>query len=492
MDILEKIKSFLFENKGAKQTVFKNTFWSGFAEAINKLIKLFLIIFIARLINADEYGKFNFAMSFAGMFGIIADLGVSSIIAREFAKDRENERYFSELFTLKFILASISLVACVVVSIFSGFPLLVNKIIWVWALINFTNAVFYLVPLVLHARQRAEYGSLLSILQTISTAAFVYFLISRTPGSFSLAIAYFLGSFIPLAAFAWVFSRRVYSFWFKIDFNLWRKYLEMSWPLAILAFFSTIYTSTDTIILGYFKLFDQVGYYNAALKIMTVITIPAGIISSSFFPMLCKKIGEGASELQKIWNLQISCLIVLILPIFAGGYFLAPKIIDYVYYQGYAQSVEGLRILLFVVLIIVFSQPFTQMLTILDRQKKLLVVSAITAILNIPLDYYLIIKTGYRYTGAAWATVITMAAAIILFYFFVKQEKNFIEPVNGAIVLVFLSSLVSSLLMILILKIPWIYSLNIFLIIFVGAIFYSVILFIQILLLSKTSFKNCF
>ena len=67
------VKSLLFENKGLKQTIFKNTFWLALAEAITNFSKLFLIVYVARIFGVTEYGKFTFALSFVSLFSILSD-----------------------------------------------------------------------------------------------------------------------------------------------------------------------------------------------------------------------------------------------------------------------------------------------------------------------------------------------------------------------------------------------------------------------------------
>jgi len=85
-------KSFFLENLGVKQTIFKNTFWLAVAEGVTRLLKLALLIYVARILGATEYGKFNFALAFVGLFAIFADLGLSQITTREFSREKEKEK----------------------------------------------------------------------------------------------------------------------------------------------------------------------------------------------------------------------------------------------------------------------------------------------------------------------------------------------------------------------------------------------------------------
>jgi len=97
MNIKETIKNvisnpagFLLHNLGEKQTIAKNTFWLGVAEGITRFLKLFLIIYVARILGATEYGKFTFALAFVSLFAIFSDFGISTITTREIARDKDS------------------------------------------------------------------------------------------------------------------------------------------------------------------------------------------------------------------------------------------------------------------------------------------------------------------------------------------------------------------------------------------------------------------
>ncbi len=79
------------ENKTVKQTIFKNTFWLGIGLGTDRLFRLVLLIYTARILGAVDYGKFNFALSFLALFAIFSDLGLPIIIIREFAREKEKQ-----------------------------------------------------------------------------------------------------------------------------------------------------------------------------------------------------------------------------------------------------------------------------------------------------------------------------------------------------------------------------------------------------------------
>jgi len=104
------------ENKTTKQTLVKNTFWLTASFVFSKLFKYFLVIYAARLLGIIQYGYFNFAMSFAALFAVFADLGISSIISRDLAREKETEIKIPAIFTLKFLLCLFTFLLIVIAS----------------------------------------------------------------------------------------------------------------------------------------------------------------------------------------------------------------------------------------------------------------------------------------------------------------------------------------------------------------------------------------
>ncbi|MCL5004783.1 MAG: hypothetical protein M1170_02470, partial [Patescibacteria group bacterium] len=61
--MLQKIKSFLFENKTTRQTIAKNTFWLFFGEISSRVLRAAIVIYAARVLGADGWGVFSYAIT---------------------------------------------------------------------------------------------------------------------------------------------------------------------------------------------------------------------------------------------------------------------------------------------------------------------------------------------------------------------------------------------------------------------------------------------
>ena len=112
------IRTLLFDNQTIKQTIFKNISWLTFETVISKLLMLVLLIYAARVLGATEYGKFTFALAFISLFAIFHEFGLPHIVTREFSREKEREKEFYSIFSLKIVLSSLALILILISSFF--------------------------------------------------------------------------------------------------------------------------------------------------------------------------------------------------------------------------------------------------------------------------------------------------------------------------------------------------------------------------------------
>jgi len=466
--------SFFLKNSGTKQTIAKNTFWLAIAEGITRLLKLFLIIYVARILGATEYGKFTFALAFVSLFAVFSDLGIPQITTREFARDKEKEKQFSDVLSLKLVLGIGTLILICFSSFFITPNLLIRRIIWILGLYIVISSLLELIYAFFRARQKMEFEAWTKILQAVITTGIGLFIIFRFPSVQYLSLAYLFAVLFVLFSALVFLHFKIYRLRLTFNINIWRNILVMSWPLALAGVFGTIYSQTDSVMMGYWGQVTQVGWYNAAYKITGVALIPAILISTSFFPVLSKFFKESKEKLQSTWNYYAKTMIFLAIPLVVGGTTLASKIISFVYGTSYLPSVLAFQILIIMAGITFFCYPLNQALIISNQQRKLFWVTLLGAILNVGLNLILIPK--YSLYGAAFTTVVTLFLIFLLLYKFVSEFTP-IKPFTLKFLFSFVNIGLSSFVMYLVISQQIIYNLNIFLSVFVGALVYLICFF---------------
>jgi len=471
---LSGLKTFLFDNKTTRQTIFKNSVWLGLAEIINKVLIFVLFIYVARILGATEYGKFNFAIAVMYLFSILPGFVSPEIVTRELSQDKDKEKEYSDILSLKVLLGLGGTALLIISSFFLTSDPVVRKVIWILALYNLFGAPIDILHAFFRARQRMEYESAIKILDAVLSVAFVFFVIFKFPSIVNLSYAYLAESFVLLVVVVIFFHFKIHRLSFSWDRKIWEKIFSLSWPMALVVLITTAYNQTDSVIMGYLGQMTENGWYNAALRITKLTLVPVALLSHSFFPVLSKFYREK-ENLQKIWDFQTKIMIILALPLVAGGVLTAPKIINLFYGQVYAPAALAFQILIFMVGIAFLYDTCRQALIITHQQKKLFWAVLAGAVVNVILNLILIPR--FSLYGAAWSSVIANLIILFLLVGFVIKFTT-VRPLNSDILLSFLVSGVASGLMYLAISWTVFAQLNVIFLILIAIVVYFGSLFV--------------
>jgi len=477
-----EIKSILFNNIGTKQTILKNIFWLFVSNGISQFLKLILIIYIARILGATEYGKFNFALAFISLFILFSDFGLSSIITRDFSRDKKREKEFLDILSLRILLSVGVLILILVSSFFITPDPLIRKVIWILAIVILTSTFSDGFCDFFRARQKMEYVAGVQILEALALIIAGFFVLLNFPSLVNLSYAYLTAAFISLILILFFFHLKIFPLKLSWQKVIWKKFLLMSWPIGLWLVFTSMYNYVDSTIMGHSGQITETGWYNAAYTIVNFINLPAAIISASFYPALSVALWGTKEKIQKIWDYQIEIIVFLAIPLVVGGIILAPKIIDFFYGQSFSPSIFAFQILIGMAGIVFLSGPFTQILVVSNQQMKICLIALFGVLFNLSLNLILIPKLSLY--GASFAILITQLLVFLSLFYSVLKFTS-IKPFNLRFFSIFFISVFSSILMYYSLSRSQIYNLHILFLVPFGAGIYFLTFFILKRLLSQ-------
>lgn len=377
--------------------------------------------YASRILGPIGIGRVQFVNTFVQYFILIAALGIPIYGIREIAKVRHEPRalkmLFSELVSLNLIM---SLLLFIIYASCIYFVPSLRKDSQYYALavlmliVGFCNVDWFFSGL-----ERFKFIAYRSIVVKFASVA-ALFVFVRDKGDDLAYLGIIVGVFIFNNAWN-MWSARSYFSFKNLSHHRFKLHLM---PLAYI--FGTVaaisvYSLMDTIILGFLKDFEAVGYYAAATRI-TKITIPVlTSLGTVLIPQIAEAFKRKDMEVVKfLTKNSLSFVIMLGIPLTIGLIILAPEIV--VLFSGHAFFPATLTMQVFapVVLIIGLSNVWAiQVLTPSGNDKFVTISVVIGLILSLFLNFLLIPK--FSYNGAAVANLLSELAVMASFIFFTSK-----------------------------------------------------------------------
>lgn len=418
--MLKRLRTLLLENRTTRQTIAKNTFWLFFGNISSRLIKAGIIIYAARVLGAEEWGVFSYALSLAAFFTVFTDFGISTVITRESAKDLSvQERYFSTSIVIKIAMTVVSVVTFLALAPFIIKQRAVMALLPVIILLVSLDGMRDFAASLSRAWERMEIEAAIQILTNIAiviggfTALFYY----KT--SYALSVGYVVGVGIGMLAAFVPFRRYIKHMRQAFDPKLIRPILSASWPIGMLGLMTATMLNTDTIMIGWFRDIADVGYYSAGLRIAQIIFMIPALFGTALFPSFAKFAHDKdrfASALER----SMLALLMLALPMAIGGTLLAQDIIYIVYGQQYLAGSLAFAIMALTFISGFLAPVLGNALFALNRERKLFTYAMLGIFGNFFFNLLLIPRFGIA--GAACSTLLTQTIITAYLTRKLKQE----------------------------------------------------------------------
>ena len=391
---------------GQLQTIAKNSTALFVSQILSYILVFFYILYMARYLGAEGFGILSLAISLTGIFGILVDMGLSTLMIRELARDRSRtSKFISNTVLMKIIL---TFLVWGLLSIFvnlAGYPELVKNVVYLVYLSVIVNSFSLIFSALMQAEEKMEYVSLSSILTSVvmlsGTLVGIYY---------ALDILYFAALYIIANSLNFLYLFLVYLWKFNIpkievDFSFWKPTLKEAWPFGFTGLSGSLYTYVDSIILSLIQGNLVVGWYSAAYRLILITLFIPNAVNMSIFPVMSRLYESSHDSLMLIYERYFKYMLILGIPLGFGTTLLAKQIISLVFGADFAPAVIALQILIWTIVFTFAGATFVQILQSINRQLLITKISVMCLIINVILNLILIPR--YSYVGASVATVIT-------------------------------------------------------------------------------------
>ncbi|WP_175060132.1 flippase [Thermococcus sp. 2319x1] len=393
-----------------KLKLLKNAGWLFSAEMISKLLAYGVVVILSRTLGPEGLGQYSFIFYYVGLLGIFSDLGVGYYFMREVARDRgKANELLSDVLGFKIVLALFNFIVIVLLTLFLPKPTWMKALILLAgaeAMLTWVSLVFVQL---MYAHEMTKYEAIARTVERFwaffAGGIVLYFYRSLPPFIIALLAGYAVRESLRIKWGA-KFVKRI-SIRFKPQ--IWFSLLRRSYPFWLIGLFTLIYYHTDMVMLSLMRGDYETGIYRAAHSLIEVLLFIPNIVVVTTMPSMAKLHEKDRKTLKLLFRKAFQALLLLGVLGTAGYYLFARLGIVIVFGDKFLSGVPVLRILAFAVPFMFLNSLFGSYMNATGRELTFTKITGFTALLNVLLNYFLILHYGA--SGAAVATVVSQGVA---------------------------------------------------------------------------------
>ncbi len=370
----------------------QQTLWQMLGKVVTSLSTFIILGVVARNYGEAGTGTFTLALTYLGIFYLLADFGFNAHALKNFKLE------FRRLLGVRLLWSGLLVVLAVgLLPLWPFTTPLFSQAVYFGALAIVASAVYTTCNLIFQSKLRYEFSVLASGTGTLlSLLAFIYLVSLKPPISF-LFSAHFLG-WILIAATALILVKKINQDVFPIFDNQYTIDLfKSSWPIAATLAVNVVYFRADAFMIAYFKGVSDVGIYNVAYSVFQSALVLPTFIMNAYYPLMLKSL--KGSKLVALGLLSLAVFGTLI------TIFLSPLVIKILTGSGFNGSASSLQILSLGFPAYFLSSLLMWVLVTKGQYKIMLLIYVVGLLINFCLNFIYI--PLFSFMAASWITVVS-------------------------------------------------------------------------------------
>jgi O-antigen/teichoic acid export membrane protein len=394
-------------------SVVRRVAWNTAAQGIGKAavlgIGLASVVVTTRYLGASDYGKVALAFAFMQMLGVLADVGLLTVVVREISRDPEStDRLVGNTLVLRLALSLVTLVLAALVSLVLPWDEEVRVAVLIAGVPFVLGLVNSALVAVFQARLRMDRAAVADVLGRAASFVALVVVVVADLGFYAVVGTAAVGAAVTLAV-TWTIVHREASPRPRAERQVWRSLIVTALPVGAALAVSEVYFRLDTLLVSAFRDYDEVGLYSLSYRIVELIAILPAIVMTSVFPLLSRYLQERRDLAERTIDAAGDLFVAVGVPIAAGGLVVAPELVRALGGDDFAGAADPLRLLLFAVALAFVSGLFGHALIAGGRQASALRLGLAALAFNLAAN--LVVIPAWGIEGAA---AVAVASEVIL------------------------------------------------------------------------------
>lgn len=410
-------------SKRSLQAIITNFSALALGRLVAGVFNVVALIFIANSLGAGDFGTYSLALTLGILYGTLSQFGLSGLVTREVAREPSTAKFYLSHGLLSIAMIGIPLFALALWGIAQAYPSQAGLLVWGVVsglpklVMDYVNALLFGIDHVPKAAKFTAYHAVGS-----SALALVMIALFKTPLIQIFQAQLLWGCLLLL----WLLLelRAVLPHAPKQETRLRQALLllKRSVPFGIFALGSLLYFHADTLMLASMRNVTEVGYLQAAMRIILAIDVFPVMLVSALYPMASRLFTQDREGFSRLSQILLRYLLVLALPMAFVVSETAPLIIGQAFGPDFQASIPLLALLAWLIPIRFCGHLFGIILSASNRQAGRAAATVAATVLNIGLNGLMIPSMGAA--GAGIASLATSAGLVIFYALSSVKELN--------------------------------------------------------------------
>ena len=413
------------------ERVIRNTGVILIGNVAGKALNFIVLIYLARYLGANDFGKYSFVIAYLFFFSVLALLGINKIVVREISKDKTiQERIIGNALSLRLLLSIAAIILSLIIINLLNYPFDTKILVYITSLTLLLLSIRATYASIFEACLRMEYSALTNFIEAIVSLILILSIIFLKGDLIHVMAALVIASLSNLLV-TFFFSQRFVKPKFEFNLGYVKKIFGASIHVGLTTVFRSIYHRIDVLMLSLMKTYAAVGYYSAAYTLIAALDIIPRAITISIFPVLSRYSVSSRDSLEMSYEKSFRLMLMIALPIAVMIAIFSKDIILLIYGSEFLPASLALSALIWSVIFLFMNALFANLIISMGKERMTAYTTGIMALVNIVLNFLLIPQ--YSYIGASIATVFTEALGAAIFFYYIYA--NLIKKLFATIIL---------------------------------------------------------
>jgi len=394
--------------------VARNTAFMLAGDAGVKLLAAVFGVVVVRRFGPEDFGRYAAALAFVGMWSILTDLGTSQFSLRALARGDRAAALLADLIGLRLLLSLAALLAIPALAEAMGEPNEQVVGVFVGSLVLLVHAVSGPVQALMIARERLAVVSAASVANQALFVVFGTVSLLAHGGFVGLLVAVIVSQALVGAGLVQAARRRLSLRLERPSPARWPRLLRSGLPFFVSQVSDVALRRFELVYILWALSATQVGWYSVAVNLVAMLMPLSQSLGFAIFPRLVRE-NAGAAPASEGGNvgstLQNSARWVLLisLPIAAGGFLLADRIIETLYTAAFQPAVPVLRLLVWSLPLLFLQEVLGRAVVARQLEHAMARISLANAIVCPPLTVLAV-----TYFGIAGAAAVALSSRMLI------------------------------------------------------------------------------